>query len=212
VPFKGKKVLVVGFGNCGGEIAIDLWEPGAQVGLAIRNAVNVIPRELFGIPVLAIGILLSKFSPRFADAINTPILRIAIGDLTKYGLRKLSYGPLTQIQRDGQIPLIDIGTIHLIKNHQVTVYEGIKEFIQDGVIFNDGKQARFDAVILAKGYRPRVNAFLTGISAALYNENGMPLSSGRETKIPVCTSVDIMSRRQGCCARSGLRQRELARV
>ncbi len=183
-PFKGKKVLVVGFGNSGGEIAIDLWEHGAQVSLAVRNAVNVIPRELFGIPVLSIGILLSKLSPRVADAINAPILRIAIGDITKYGLRKLSYGPLTQIQRDGHIPLIDIGTIDLIKEGQVTVYEGIKEFTKYGIIFNDGKQTQFDVVILATGYRPRVNAFLTGISAVVYNENGMPSSSGQETKLP----------------------------
>jgi thioredoxin reductase len=182
-PFKGKKVLVVGFGNSGGEIAMDLREHGAQVGLAVRNAVNVIPRELFGIPVLSIAILLSKFTPGVADAINAPILRMAIGDITKYGLHKLSYGPLTQIQRDGHIPLIDIGTINLIRKHQITVYEGIKEFIEDGVIFNDGKQAQFVAIILATGYRPRVNAFLTGNSAVVFNENGMPLSSGRETKL-----------------------------
>jgi indole-3-pyruvate monooxygenase len=144
----------------------------------------VIPRELFGIPVLSIGILLSKLSPHIADAINAPILRIAIGDITKYGLRKLSYRPLTQIQRDGHIPLIDIGTIHLIKDGQVTVYEGIKEFTKDDLIFNDGKQTQFDAVILATGYRPRVNAFLTGISATVYNENGIPSSSGQETKLP----------------------------
>lgn len=183
-PFRGRKVLVVGFGNSGGEIAIDLWEHEAQVSLAVRNAVNVIPRELLGIPILSIGILLNKLPSRIADAINAPILRIAIGDITKYGLRKLSYGPLTQIQRDGHIPLIDIGTINLIKNGQITVYEGIKEFTEAGVVFNDGKQAQFDAVILATGYRPRFNTFLTGISSMVYNENGMPFSSGLETKIP----------------------------
>jgi indole-3-pyruvate monooxygenase len=107
--FKANKVLAVGFGNSGGEIAIGLWEHGAQVSLAVRNAVNVIPRELFRIPILSISILESKLPPRIADAINTPILRIAIGDITRYGLRKLSYGPLTQIQRDGHIPLIDSG-------------------------------------------------------------------------------------------------------
>ena len=183
-PFRGRKVLVVGFGNSGGEIAIDLWEHEAQVSLAVRNAVNVIPRELLGIPILSIGILLNKLPSRIADSINAPILRIAIGDITKYGLRKLSYGPLTQIQRDRHIPLIDIGTITLIKNGQITVYEGIKEFTEAGVVFNDGKQAQFDAVILATGYRPRFNTFLTGISTMVYNENGMPLSSGHETKIP----------------------------
>lgn len=182
--FRGKKVLVVGFGNSGGEIAVDLWEHGAQVGIAVRRAVNVIPRELFGIPILSIGILQSRLPTRIADAINAPILRFVMGDITKYGLRKLPYGPLTQIQRDGHIPLIDIGTIDLIKNGQVTVYGGVKEFTKDGVIFKNGKQAQFDSVILATGYRPRVNAFLTGISAAAYDANGTPLSSGRQTKMP----------------------------
>ena len=56
-PFKHQKVLVVGFGNSGGEIAMDLWEHGAQPSLAVRSPVNVIPRELFGIPILAIGIV-----------------------------------------------------------------------------------------------------------------------------------------------------------
>ena len=182
--FRGQNVLVVGLGNSGGEIAIDLSEYGAHVGLAVRSAVNVIPRELFGIPILSIGILQSKLPPSLADAINKPILRFAIGDITKYGLRKLPYGPLTQIRQDGHIPLIDIGTLKLIKNGQVTVYPGIKEFTDEGIVFMDGKQAQFDAIILATGYRPRASTFLIGTSAAAFDEKGTPLISGRETEIP----------------------------
>ncbi len=126
----------------------------------------------------------SKLPPPLADAINAPILRAVIGDLTKYGLRKLPYGPITQIKFHSRIPLIDVGTVKLIKNGQVTVYDGVKEFTEEEVIFSDGKQAQFDAVILATGYRPRVNAFLTGISAAAYDANGTPTSSGRETAMP----------------------------
>jgi len=107
-----------------------------------------------------------------------------IGDLTKYGLRKLPYGPVTQMRHTARIPLIDVGTVKLIKSGQVTVYEGIKEFTEDGVIFDDGKRAKFEAVILATGYRPRVNMFLTGFSAAAYDANGIPLSSGEETSMP----------------------------
>lgn len=183
-PFRGKKVLVVGFGNSGGEIAIDLHEHGAQVGISVRSGVNVIPRELFGIPILSIGILQGKLPARFADAINSFILFYVIGDLTKYGLRKLPYGPVTQMRHAARIPLIDVGTLSLIKQGQVTIYEGIKEFAEDGVIFTDGKKVRFDAVILATGYRPRINKFLTGFSAAAYDVNGIPLSSGQETSMP----------------------------
>ena len=179
--FRGQRVLVVGFGNSGGEIAIDLWEHGARVSLSVRSAVNVIPRELLGIPILSISILLSKLPTRLADAIDAPILRLAIGDLTKYGLRKSSYGPLTQIQRHGRVPLIDVGTVRLIKNGQITVYEGIQAFTEDGVVFSNDKQVPFDAVILATGYHPKIDAFLSVTSSRVYDEKGTPLTSGRET-------------------------------
>jgi indole-3-pyruvate monooxygenase len=182
-PFRGQKVLVVGFGNSGGEIAIDLWEHGARPSLAVRGPVNVIPRDLFGIPILAIGILQSKLPPRLADALNAPLLRAVQGDLTRYGLRKAPQGPVTQIRRTGRIPLIDVGTIKLIKNGQVQVYPGIERFTEKGVRFTDGKQEDFDAVILATGYRPRVNAFLEdGLNA--YDDQGTPLLSGPESPVP----------------------------
>ncbi len=182
-PFRGQKVLVVGFGNSGGEIAIDLWEHGARPSLAVRSPVNVIPRDLFGIPILAIGILQSKLPPRWADALNAPLLRAVMGDLTRYGLRKLPQGPVTQIQRNARIPLIDVGTIELIKRGQVEVYPGVERFTEDAILFTDGRQKEFDAVILATGYRPRVNAFLEGAPTACDDE-GAPLFSGPETPIP----------------------------
>jgi indole-3-pyruvate monooxygenase len=182
-PFRGQKALVVGLGNSGGEIAIDLWEHGAHPSLAVRSAVNVIPRELFGIPILSIGIVQRNLPPKVADAINAPILRLVVGDLTKYGLRKLPHGPVTQIRGDARIPLIDVGTIQLIKQGQIAVCAGVEAFTEHGVKFADGKEAKFDAVILATGYRPRVSAFLQGASAA-HDENGAPLSSGRETSMP----------------------------
>jgi hypothetical protein len=182
--FRGKKVLVVGFGNSGGEIALDLWEHGVQVGLSVRGGVNVIPRELFGIPILTISLLQSQMPARLADAVNAFILRFVIGDLTRYGLHKLPYGPITQMRHDARIPLIDIGTVKLIKDGRIMVYGGIGEFCEDGVIFTDGRQAQFNAVVLATGYRPRVNAFLTGMAAAAYDADGTPLSSGRESPMP----------------------------
>ncbi len=181
--FKNQNVLVVGFGNSGGEIAIDLWEHGAQPSLAIRSLVNVIPRELFGIPTLTIGILERKLPPRFADMLNTPILRATIGDITKYGLRPLPHGPLMQIRQDARIPLIDVGTIQLIKEGHITVYPGIESFTEEAVLFTNGQQRNFDAVILATGYRPRVNTFLQAISD-VYDEQGKPSTSGCESSVP----------------------------
>jgi indole-3-pyruvate monooxygenase len=182
-PFKDQNVLVVGFGNSGGEIAIDLWEHGAQPALAVRSPVNVIPRELFGIPILTIGIAQSKLPPRLADALNAPILNAVIGDLSRYGLRKLPHGPLSQIQQQARIPLIDVGTIKLIKQGQIRVYPGIERFTEEGALFADGNRQKFDSVILATGYRPHVNAFLSA-DETIYDENGTPRSSGKETSLP----------------------------
>lgn len=181
-PFRNQKVLVVGFGNSGGEIAIDLWEHGAQPSLAVRGPVNVIPRELFGIPILTIGILLNRLPTRLADALNAPLLRLAIGNLTPYGLRQLTNGPMTQVRRDARIPLIDIGTIKLIKQGRIAICQGIERFTEEGVVFTDGTVRQFAAVILATGYRPHVSAFLEG--AAAYDEGGTPTSSGCEASIP----------------------------
>ncbi len=179
--FKGQNILVVGFGNSGGEIAIDLWEHEAKPGIAVQNAINVIPRELFGIPILSIGVVQNIMPAWMADAVNAPILRAVIGDITKYGLRKLPYGPATQIQNDKHIPLIDVGTLNLIRQGHVNVYSGVAEFTENGIKFADGKEARFDAVILATGYQPRVDSFLN--AANVYDKIGAPISSGREASV-----------------------------
>jgi cation diffusion facilitator CzcD-associated flavoprotein CzcO len=181
--FKGQNVLTVGFGNSGGEIAVDLHEHGAKPSIAVRNAVNVIPRELAGIPILSIGIAQSKMPSWLADAVNAPILRMAVGDITKYGLRKLPYGPATQISKDKRIPLIDVGTMKLIREGHITVYSGIEEFSGNRIRFEGGKEADFDAVILATGYRPRVNDFLQDASSA-FDEEGTPTCTGKEASVP----------------------------
>jgi indole-3-pyruvate monooxygenase len=181
-PFQGQRVLVVGFGNSAGEIAIDLHEHGARVALAVRGPVNVVPRELFGVPILTIGTLQRRLPPRLADALNRPLLRLVVGDLTRYGLRPSPDGTLTRIRRDARIPLIDVGTIRLIKRGAIEVRPGIERFTADGVVFTDGSERPFDAVVLGTGYRPRVNGFLQGAAAAL-DAQGTPVVSGPESPV-----------------------------
>lgn len=181
-PFRQQRVLVVGFGNSGGEIALDLCEHGAQTSMAVRSPVNVVPREVLGVPNVAITIAQTGLPPRVADALNAPILRLRFGDLTRYGLRRPPRGPLAQIDNDRRIPLIDIGTIQLIKRGQIQVYPGIERFVPDGVVFTDGRRHAFDAVILATGYRPHVDAFLEGAAGAL-DKQGAPLCSGPEMPV-----------------------------
>ncbi|HSG44101.1 MAG TPA: NAD(P)/FAD-dependent oxidoreductase [Anaerolineales bacterium] len=181
--FKGQKVLVVGFGNSGGEIAMDLHEHGAESNIAVRSAVNVIPKEIAGIPFLNFAIPQNFMPAWLADGINAPIVRMLIGDITKYGLKKLPYGPVAQARKDRQIPLIDIGTMKLIRKGHVKVHPGLESFSGNRIKFEGGQEAEFDAIVLATGYRPRVNDFLEDASSA-FDEEGTPTSTGKESPIP----------------------------
>lgn len=150
--FKGQPVLVAGFGNSACEIAIDLYEQGAIPSMAVRSPVNIVPRDLLGIPILRISLLLSKLPPRLADALNAPLLRLLFGDITKLGLKKKPYGVFEQIQKDGTIPLIDIGTIQHIRKGHIKVYDNIDYIAGKTIHFVNGKKQDFDAIVAAIGY------------------------------------------------------------
>ncbi|MEO8852193.1 MAG: NAD(P)/FAD-dependent oxidoreductase [Ginsengibacter sp.] len=150
--FSGQNVLVVGFGNSACEIAIDLYENGARPSMSVRSPVNVIPRDILGIPVLELSLLMKNISPRIADKISAPLMSWLVGDLKKLGLKKLPYGPLEEIQREGKIPLLDIGTIRHIRNGNIKIYDDIELIKEKAVFFKSGKKENFDAIVAAIGY------------------------------------------------------------
>ena len=150
--FKGQNVLVIGFGNSACEIAIDLVEQGAKPSMSVRSAVNVIPRDVLGIPVLELSLWMRNIPPKIADVISAPLVNWLIGDLQKIGLKKLPYGPLEEIRRDGKIPLLDIGTIDQIRKGNIKIYDGIELIEGETIHFKNGKQANFHAIIAGTGY------------------------------------------------------------
>ena len=150
--FKGQKVLVVGFGNSACEIAIDLYEQGASPFMAVRSPVNVIPRDFLGIPILRLSLLMSRLPPRVADTINAPLMRLLFGDITKLGLKKKSYGTFEQIQKDGSIPLLDIGTIKHIREGHIKIYDNIDHIEGKTICFAEGRKEEFDTIVAAIGY------------------------------------------------------------
>jgi len=150
--FKGQNVLVIGFGNSACEIAIDLYEQGAKPSMSVRSAVNVLPRDVLGIPVLKLGLLMKNIPPHIADKMNAPLINLLVGDIKKLGLKKLPYGPLEQIQREGKIPLLDIGTIQHIRKGNIKIYGDIESIEGNIIRFTDGKTASFDTIVAAIGY------------------------------------------------------------
>ena len=150
--FAGQDVLVVGFGNSACEIAIDLYEQGSKPSMAVRSPVNVIPRDVLGIPVLELSLLLNRLPPHVADVISAPLVNWLIGDLTRLGLKKKSYGPLEEIRRDGNTPVLDIGTIQHIRKGHIKIYGDIDYIEGKAIHFTDGKKEVFDAIVAGIGY------------------------------------------------------------
>lgn len=175
-PFRGQRVLVVGFGNSGGEIAICLHEHGARPGIAVRGRVNVVPRDLLGLPILAVGISLAWLPSRIADAISWPLLAPTFRRARRAGLRLHAHGVFTQIRELMRIPLLDIGTIELMESGAITGHRGVERFEGNDVVFTDGEREPFDAVVLATGYRARLDA-LVDVPGVLDDE-GLPHRSG----------------------------------
>lgn len=142
----GKRVLVVGFGNSGAEIAIDLHDHGAKPAVAVRGPVNVLPREVLGIPVLTWAIALSPLPERVQDAVAAPLVRLHLGNLRRYGLHQPDYGSVEQIMRRRRIPVIDVGAVSLIKRGELDVRPGVDMLDGEAVVFSDGRRERFDAL------------------------------------------------------------------
>jgi len=167
------RVLVVGFGNSAGEIALECAEAGLFTGLSVRGPVNVIPRELLGIPILTVAIFQQYLPRRLVEAVNAPILRLRFGDISKYGLKKAKYGAMTSVVDHGQVPLIDIGTMARIRSGDIKVFGGISHLDGQSVHFDDGRSETFDAIVYATGYRPALEHLLPDCEAR-FGPNGIP--------------------------------------
>ncbi len=150
--FKGQRVLVVGFGNSACEIAIDLYEQGAFPVMSVRSPVNVIPRDVFGIPVLTLSRILSPLPPHIADLLGAPLARLIVGDISKLGLKKPPYGPIEQVHRNGNAPVLDIGTIEHIKKGRIQILGEMDQIEGNEVQFMDGQREAFDAIVACIGY------------------------------------------------------------
>jgi cation diffusion facilitator CzcD-associated flavoprotein CzcO len=173
-PFAGQRVLVVGMGNTGAEIALDLAEHGVGASLSVRSPINLVLRDVLGRPTQISSIMLSKLPTAWGDTLATWLRNLTVGDLSRWGLRTAPVSPLRQLREHGKTPVIDVGTLARIKSGEIVVHPGITTFTPEGLCFTDGSEHRFDAVILATGYDARVDALFPGRKPAL-DASGLPL-------------------------------------
>jgi cation diffusion facilitator CzcD-associated flavoprotein CzcO len=135
-PYVGKRVLVVGFGNSGGEIALDLAEAGIDTTIAVRGPVQILPRDLLGLPILTWAIAQRHLPARVSDFINAPVIRLSVGSIEKLGMRRAAKGPRQMVEEDGRVPLLDIGTVAKIRAGKIKVRGDIAKLSPDEVAFS----------------------------------------------------------------------------
>ena len=209
--FAGKNVLVVGSGNSGAEIAIDLHEHGAKPWLVVRSPIHVIPRDVLGSPTQVTSILFSYLPIWLADTISNLMMRLVVGDLSRYGIRRPEIGPNRQIAEQGRIPMLDIGTVDLIKQGKIQVAPGVKSVSEGEVTFVGGSSLPFDAIILATGYRAGLDRFLEDADM-LTDMRGYPRWHGRESAIPGLFFLGFRNPSTGMLREINIEARRIAHV
>ena len=206
--YAGKRVLVVGLGNTGAEIATDLVEQGASsVAVSVRAVPPIVPRDFLLTPVQLFGIALSRVPPRVADRIGAAIARVAIGDLHRYGISSAQWLPFSA----KRIPIIDVGFVMNLKSGAIAVRPLIERFTADGVRFADGSEEPFDAVILATGYDTGLHDLLD--VPGVVKSDGFPsVPSGTRCSHPGLYFMGFFHSHRGHLFEIALSSRRLART
>lgn len=178
-PYAGKDVLVVGVGNTGAEIAVDLMEGGAaRVRLAVRTAPHIVRRSTAGWPAQRTGILVRRLPVRLVDRAGEIMCKISVPDLTEQGLPRPDTGLYSRV-REGAIPVQDVGLIAAVRCGKVEPVAALESFEDSKAVLADGTRISPDTVIAATGYR-RALENLVGHLGVL-DERGRPVVHGGRT-------------------------------
>lgn len=171
-PFRGQHVLVVGAGNSGIEIALDVAEGGAaSVALAVRTPPILLAHEWHGIPVTWFAVVGQPLPEWLRDLATRVLSRAMFADLASLGLPPPSRGMSAQL-RLGRLPTIDKGTVAAIRRGEIEVVAGLERFEGSDAVLADGRRIRPDAIIAGTAYRHGLEA-LVGHLGAL-DDDGAP--------------------------------------
>ncbi|CAA2999513.1 probable indole-3-pyruvate monooxygenase YUCCA5 [Olea europaea var. sylvestris] len=171
--FRGKSVVVVGCGNSGMEVCLDLCNHDAKPSMVVRSSVHLLPREVFGKSTFELAMFMLKWLPLWlVDNILLVLAWMILGNTEKYGLKRPSVGPLELKNTLGKTPVLDIGALEKIKSREIKVVLGIKKFSCGMVEFVNGEKLEIDTVVMATGYRSNVPSWLQ--ESEFFSENGFP--------------------------------------
>ncbi|CAH2311800.1 dimethylaniline monooxygenase [N-oxide-forming] 5-like [Pelobates cultripes] len=150
--FKGKRVIIVGIGNSGGDIAVELSRTADQVFLSTRRGSWILNRVSdYGYPLDLLGLT------RFLNSIKNVI---PVSLLNKIGEAKVNkrfdhanYGLKPKHRMFSQHPMVNDDLPNRIIAGTVAIKSNVAKFTETDAIFDDGTVEKdIDAVIFATGY------------------------------------------------------------
>jgi putative flavoprotein involved in K+ transport len=174
-------VLVVGTGNSGAEICVDLIEGGAgHVQMSVRTPPTVLLRDNNGMPGQAFGVLFRHMPIAVMDRAWPLIQKTAVGDLSKYGLPLPPPGAYSKFLRDDVTPILDVGLVDMLKQGKVEIVAAVERFDGDDVVLADSSRIQPDAVIAGTGFTRGLEP-LVGDLDLIEPVKGRPIVHGAET-------------------------------
>lgn len=144
--FDGKRVLVMGAGNSGCDIAVDAIHHATTCDLSMRRGYYFVPKYVFGKPADTMGgmIRLPMWLKRKVDGL---ILRWFVGDPQKYGFPKPDY------QLYESHPVVNSLVLYHAGHGDLRIRPDIDRIDGKTVHFKDGTQADYDMILAATGYK-----------------------------------------------------------
>lgn len=144
--FRDARVLVIGAGNSGCDIAVDAVHRATSVDISVRRGYHFVPKWVLGRPIDTFDNG-RPLPPRVKQAIDARVVRAFAGDPTRFGL------PAPDHRIYESHPVVNSLVLHHLGQGDLTVRRDVERFSADGVVFRDGERAAYDVVVLATGYR-----------------------------------------------------------
>ncbi|WP_460060596.1 amino acid permease [Streptomyces sp. YKOK-I1] len=151
LELRGKRVLIVGAGNSGVDIACDAARHADTAYLSVRRGYRFVPKHIAGLPTDALlsgrldppkGLVLSGDVNAMLDAL--------VGDLTRLGLPTPDHDALSSH------PIMNTQVLHHLAHGDLVAKPDITRLTETGVVFSDGTEAEVDEILLATGYEYRM--------------------------------------------------------
>ncbi|MDT5010353.1 MAG: putative flavoprotein involved in transport [Mycobacterium sp.] len=152
-PFRGRDVLVVGAGNSGADIAVQLANLDARrIWLAVRTPPHLVRRAIGPFPSDILLELFARVPARAIDPLIGVCEHLMWGDLTAYGLHRPPLGMKATVEQHGRIPTLADDLILAVRAGRVEVVPAAQRVEPHRVILADGTSVAPEVIIAATGF------------------------------------------------------------